>query len=47
MDEQKITETFVVEKIKEFLIAKQNGNWHDENFRLALTWCRYSYDWWK
>lgn len=33
--EQKITETFVVEKIKEFLIAKQNGNWHEEKSKIS------------
>ena len=35
MEEQKITETFVVEKIKEFLINKQNGNWHEEKSRIS------------
>ena len=33
MEEQKITETFVVEKIKEFLINKQNGNWHEDKIK--------------
>lgn len=35
MDEQKITETFVVENIKEFLVAKQNGNWHEEKSKIS------------
>ena len=35
MEEQKITETLVVEKIKEFLINKQNGNWHEEKSRIS------------
>ena len=33
--EQKITETFVVENIKEFLVAKQNGNWHEEKSKIS------------
>lgn len=33
--EKKITETFVVEKIKEFLVAKQNGNWHEEKSKIS------------
>ncbi len=33
MEEQKITETFIVEKIKEFLINKPNGNWHLEKVK--------------
>lgn len=35
IDEQKITETFVGEKIKEFLVAKQNGNWHEEKSKIS------------
>lgn len=35
MEEQKITETFIVEKIKEFLINKQNGNWHEEKSKIS------------
>ena len=35
MEEQKITETLVVEKIKEFLINKQNGNWHEEKSKIS------------
>jgi len=35
MEEQKITETLVVEKIKEFLINKQNGNWHEEKAKIS------------
>ena len=31
--EQMITESFVVEKIKEFLINKENGNWHEEKVK--------------
>lgn len=31
--EQMITEGFVVEKIKEFLINKENGNWHEEKVK--------------
>lgn len=35
MQEQKITETLVVEKIKEFLLNKQNGNWHEEKAMIS------------
>lgn len=35
MEEQKITETLIVEKIKEFLITKQNGNWHEEKSKIS------------
>ena len=28
--EEKITETFIVDRIKSFLINKENGNWHEE-----------------
>ena len=31
--EQVVTESFVVEKIKEFLINKENGNWHEEKVK--------------
>ena len=31
--EQMITESFVVEKIKAFLINKENGNWHEEKVK--------------
>ena len=31
--EQKITETFVVDKIKSFLINKRNGNWHEDKIK--------------
>ena len=30
MEELKITETYIVEKIKEFLINKERGNWHED-----------------
>jgi len=33
--EQMITESFVVEKIKEFLINKENGNWHEDKVKEA------------
>lgn len=35
MEEKRITETFVVERIKEFLINKQNGNWHEEKSKFS------------
>ena len=35
MEEQKITETLIVEKIKEFLITKQNGNWREEKSKIS------------
>lgn len=35
MEEQKLTETLVVEKIKEFLINKSNGNWHEEKTKTS------------
>lgn len=35
MEEQKITETFIVEKIKDFLVNKENGNWHEEKSKVA------------
>ena len=28
-----ITESFVVQKIKEFLINKENGNWHEDKVK--------------
>ena len=31
--EKMITESFVVEKIKEFLINKENGNWHEDKVK--------------
>ena len=31
--EQMITESFVVEKIKEFLINKENGNWNEDKVK--------------
>lgn len=30
MEEIKLTETVIVEKVKNFLISKKNGNWHEE-----------------
>ena len=35
MEEQKITETLIVEKIKEFLITKQNGNRREEKSKIS------------
>lgn len=35
MEDKKIIETFVVEKIKEFLINKTNGNWHEEKIKTS------------
>lgn len=35
MEELKITETFIVEKIKEFLINKEKGNWHEEKTKIS------------
>lgn len=31
--EEKISETFVVDKIKSFLINKSNGNWHEDKIK--------------
>ena len=31
--EEKITETFVVDRIKSFLINKSNGNWHEDKIK--------------
>ncbi len=33
MEELKISETLIVEKIKEFLINKENGNWHEDKIK--------------
>lgn len=35
MDELNITHTFIVEKVKEFLINKENGNWHESKAKVA------------
>ena len=35
MEELRITETFIVDKIKEFLINKERGNWHEEKSKVA------------
>lgn len=35
MENIKITESFVVEKVKEYLINKKNGNWHEEKSRIS------------
>ena len=35
MEEIKITETFIVEKIKDYLINKENGNWHQEKTKTS------------
>ena len=39
MEEQKITETFIVEKIKEFLINKERSNWHEDKTKTAKLHC--------
>lgn len=33
MEEQKLTETYIVEQIKFFLINKSNGNWHEDKIK--------------
>lgn len=33
MEEEKITETLVVDRIKSFLINKSNGNWHEDKIK--------------
>ena len=30
---EKITEQFIVDKIIEFMINKENGNWHEEKVK--------------
>lgn len=35
MEEQKLTETFIVERIKEFLVNKKDGNWHEEKTKTS------------
>lgn len=35
MEELKITETFIVEKVKEYLINKERGNWHEEKTKTS------------
>ena len=35
MEEIKITETFIVEKVKAFLINKERGNWHEEKTKTS------------
>ena len=35
MIEEKITETFIVDKIVEFLCNKENGNWHEDKTKKA------------
>ena len=35
MEEIKITETFIVEKIKDYLVNKENGNWHEEKTKTS------------
>ena len=35
MEELKITETLIVEKVKEFLINKERGNWHEEKTKTS------------
>ena len=35
MEEINITETFIVEKIKDYLVNKENGNWHEEKTKIS------------
>ena len=35
MEEIKITEIFIVEKIKDYLVNKENGNWHEEKTKTS------------
>ena len=35
MNEVKITESFVVDRIKEYLINKKDGNWHEEKVKVS------------
>lgn len=35
MEEINITETFIVEKIKYYLVNKANGNWHEEKTKTS------------
>ena len=35
MEELKITHTFMVDKVKEFLITKENGNWKESKARVS------------
>lgn len=35
MKEIKITEIFIVEKIKDYLVNKENGNWHEEKTKTS------------
>lgn len=35
MNEQKLMESFIVERVKDFLIHKQNGNWHEEKTKIS------------
>ena len=33
MMENKLTETYIVERVKSFLINKENGNWHEDKVK--------------
>lgn len=35
MEELKITEEFIVNRIKDFLVNKEKGNWHEEKVRVS------------
>lgn len=35
MEELKITHNFIVDKVEEFLINKENGNWHKDKSKVA------------
>lgn len=35
MEKIKITEIFIVEKIKDYLVNKENGNWHEEKTKTS------------
>ena len=35
MDELKITHSFVVDKVKDFLVNKENGNWHEDKVKVS------------
>ena len=35
MDELKITHTFIVDKVKEFLVNKERGNWHEDKAKVS------------
>lgn len=35
MDSQMITESFIVEQIKKYLLTKENGNWNEDKIRTS------------